>query len=211
MSKKNRNKKTTITPKLQKVDGKNATHVCFDEELIPFYVIEKAGIKLSYLTDVENNNHAVIMFNTIQEVFSMLASIYDEESSIQYSIKEYYKIPESSIWYKDIADEVITEDIKTDPAWKSNYNKLLVSYMYSPEKIKDMNTNILIKSLIDNNLVASLNDVNMLIIESIQNALIEDDEFPIHYYSKDEKMPETNRMVNPGDCLTDEYIENNMI
>ena len=70
---------------------------------------------------------------------------------------------------------------------------------------------ITIKSLIDNNLIASLNDVNMLIIESIQNALIEDDEFPIHYYSKDEKMPETNRMVNPGDCLTDEYIENNMI
>ena len=38
----------------------------------------------------------------------------------------------------------------------------------------------------------------------------DDDEYPIRYYSKDEEMSEEGRKADAGECLTDEYIENNM-
>lgn len=80
----------------------------------------------------------------------------------------------------------------------------------SPDKVKEMDTEELIRYLLFNNVVDSKADVNMLIIEGIQKALNDDDEFPIRYYSKDQEMPEAGKVVDPGECLTDSYIENNM-
>lgn len=80
----------------------------------------------------------------------------------------------------------------------------------SADKMGDYTPNELAKFLVDNNIVENTADVNRIIIEGIQKALLDDDEFPIHYYSKDEPMSEEGKAVDAGPCLTDEYIENNM-
>lgn len=80
----------------------------------------------------------------------------------------------------------------------------------SPDKVKDMCYAELSDYLIENGIVATSADIRMLIIEGIQRALNEDDEFPIRYYGKDEPMSEEGRVTDPGPCLTDEYIENEM-
>ena len=81
----------------------------------------------------------------------------------------------------------------------------------SPDKVKDMDTQELIKYLVDNQIFASEADLRMFIIEGVQRALRQDDEFPIKVYtSEDEEVPEEHRYVDAGPQLTDEYIENNM-
>lgn len=80
----------------------------------------------------------------------------------------------------------------------------------SPENVKMLTPNELSEFLLCNEIIASKEDMNMLVIEGIQRALRDDDEFPIHYYAKDEEMSEEGRVADPGPCLTDEYIENEM-
>lgn len=80
----------------------------------------------------------------------------------------------------------------------------------SPDKVKEMRTEEVMHYLVSNGIVATESDVNQLIIEGVQKALNEDDEFPIHYYTKDEPMSEEGKVIDPGPCLTDEYIENEM-
>lgn len=77
----------------------------------------------------------------------------------------------------------------------------------SPDKVKDMSYAELNNYLIDNEIVKTDADIRMLIIEGIQRALKDDDEFPIRYYSEDEEMSEDSKIVkNPGEMLTDEYV-----
>ena len=80
----------------------------------------------------------------------------------------------------------------------------------SADKMGDYTPNELADFLVKNGIVSNTADVNRIVIEGIQKALIEDDEFPIHYYTKDEPMSETGKATEAGPCLTDEYIENNM-
>lgn len=80
----------------------------------------------------------------------------------------------------------------------------------SPDKMGDYTPNELADFLVKNGIVNNAADVNRIVIEGIQRALNDDDEFPIHYYTKDEPMSEEGRVANPGPCLTDEYIENEM-
>ena len=80
----------------------------------------------------------------------------------------------------------------------------------SADKMEDYTPNELADFLVKNGIVSNTADVNRIVIEGIQKALIEDDEFPIHYYTKDEPMSETGKATEAGPCLTDEYIENNM-
>lgn len=80
----------------------------------------------------------------------------------------------------------------------------------SPDKMGDFTPNELADFLVKNGIVDNAADVNRLVIEGVQRALNEDDEFPIRYYSKDEPMSEEGKITNPGPCLTDEYIENEM-
>ena len=80
----------------------------------------------------------------------------------------------------------------------------------SPENVRQMSYEELNNFLVENGIVKGFFDIKMLIVEGIEKALINDDEFPIHYYSKDEPMSEEGKEVNPVPCLTDEYIENNM-
>ena len=80
----------------------------------------------------------------------------------------------------------------------------------SPDKMGNFTPNELADYLVKNGIVNNIIDVNRLVIEGIQKALVDDDEFPIRYYSKDEEMSEEGRKADAGECLTDEYIENNM-
>lgn len=88
--------------------------------------------------------------------------------------------------------------------------KEVLDTVLSPEKVKEMSTQELMVYIVDNGIVESEADARMLIIEGIQKAMRDDDEFPIHYYSKDEEMSEAGRQTDAGECLTDDYIENNM-
>ena len=80
----------------------------------------------------------------------------------------------------------------------------------SADKMGNYTPNELADFLVKNGIVSNTADVNRIVIEGIQKALTEDDEFPIHYYTKDEPMSETGKATEGGPCLTDEYIENNM-
>lgn len=80
----------------------------------------------------------------------------------------------------------------------------------SADRMGDYTPNELADFLVANGIVCNHADVNRIVIEGIQNALKEDDEFPIHYYSKLEPMSESGKVTEAGPCLTDEYIENEM-
>lgn len=88
--------------------------------------------------------------------------------------------------------------------------KRALDTVLSPSKIKDMPTDSLIEYLTSNKIVNSEPDVRMLIIEGIQKAYEDDDEFPITYYDKNHDIPDEHRFVDPGPQLTDDYIENNL-
>ena len=77
----------------------------------------------------------------------------------------------------------------------------------SPDKMGDFTPNELADFLVKNGIVENTADVNRIVIEGIQKALKDDDEFPIKYYSKDEEMSEESKVVtNPGEMLTDELV-----
>lgn len=80
----------------------------------------------------------------------------------------------------------------------------------SADKMGDYTPNELADFLVKNGIVENAADVNRIVIEGIQKALIDDDEFPIRYYTPDRPMSEEGRNVGHVECLTDEYIENNM-
>ena len=79
----------------------------------------------------------------------------------------------------------------------------------SPDNMGNFTPNELALFLVDNGIVENATDVNCMVIECLQKALNEDDEFPIHYYDKNEPMSEAGKVVDPGECLTDDFIENN--
>lgn len=80
----------------------------------------------------------------------------------------------------------------------------------SAENMGNYTPNELAEFLVKNGIVENTADVNRIVIEGIQRALKDDDEFPIHYYPKTEPMREEGKYVDAGECLTDEYIQDNM-
>jgi hypothetical protein len=70
---------------------------------------------------------------------------------------------------------------------------------YTPNELADF--------LVKNGIVDNTADVNRIVIEGIQKAVNDDDEFPIHYYPKEEPMREEGKYVDAGECLTDEYVQ----
>ena len=79
----------------------------------------------------------------------------------------------------------------------------------SPDRMGDYTPNELADFLVKNGIVENTADVNRIVIEGIQKALIDDDEFPIRYYTKNEEIPEKNKYVDV-ECLTDDYINKNI-
>lgn len=86
----------------------------------------------------------------------------------------------------------------------------LLDTTLSPDQMGNFTPNELADFLVKNGIVSNAADVNRLVIEGIQRALKDDDEFPIRYYSENEEMSEEGRVTDPGPCLTDEFIANEM-
>lgn len=87
--------------------------------------------------------------------------------------------------------------------------KKLLDGDLSPEKVINMSPNELAVKLLSERIIASSKDVNMLVIEGIQKALDEDDEFPIYYYSEHEAMHRTgivSELAERQENLTDDFI-----
>lgn len=78
----------------------------------------------------------------------------------------------------------------------------------SPDNMDKYTPNELAKYLVENKIVNSVIDFNKIVIEAIQKALREDDEFPIRYYRKGEDV--RNTYCDNPESLTDEYIDNNL-
>ncbi len=79
---------------------------------------------------------------------------------------------------------------------------------YTPSNVMRHSCIEFCQELIRDGFVLNESDFNLLALEAIQRAFADDDEFPIHYYSKDEPMSETGRCVEDVVCLTDDYIAN---
>jgi hypothetical protein len=77
----------------------------------------------------------------------------------------------------------------------------------SPDSVKNMSNEEFLKIVLDNKIVNDEATLRMLVVEGIQRAFVEGDEFPIKYYDKDEEMPEEAKYVDPGPALTDELVE----
>lgn len=81
----------------------------------------------------------------------------------------------------------------------------------SPENIKDMPMDLFVNTVVvKTNVVASEEDLKMFVVEALQKAAEADDEFPIHYYTKEEPLNEEAKVVDAGPMLTDNYIKNNL-
>lgn len=80
----------------------------------------------------------------------------------------------------------------------------------SPDKMPDYTPNELAVELMKLGLVENANDMNCMVIEHLQKIIRDGDEVPVHYYSKDEEMPEERKEVKDVECLTDDYIANNL-
>lgn len=85
-----------------------------------------------------------------------------------------------------------------------------LKHQFTAEQVMNMNPDMFCTKLILAGLVKSGADFNLLVLEAIQKAAMDDDEFPIHFYTEDEPMSESGRTVNNVECLTDDYIANMM-
>lgn len=84
--------------------------------------------------------------------------------------------------------------------------KDVLQTVLSPDKVHEYSIEGLSDYLVENNIVKNHDDVKLIIIEALQRAMFSDDEFPVHYYTKNEPMSEEGRTTSAL-VLTDEYIE----
>ena len=77
---------------------------------------------------------------------------------------------------------------------------------YTAHYVSSMSSNKLCQELVADGVFKTYNDFNLFILEGIQRAIMDDDEFPIHFYTRDEPMSESGRTVKNIECLTDDYI-----
>lgn len=80
----------------------------------------------------------------------------------------------------------------------------------SPDRMGDITPNELAIKLIDMGLIENAADMNCMVIEKLQQVIMSDDEIPVHYYKKDEEMPDEHKEVKGVECLTDDYIASNL-
>jgi len=76
----------------------------------------------------------------------------------------------------------------------------------SPVAVGDYSPNKMARMLRERGLIKCTADMNRLALEMIQQIIRDGDEIPVHYYNKNEDMPEGSRVINDVPCLTDDYI-----
>ena len=80
----------------------------------------------------------------------------------------------------------------------------------SPDKIKDVHVGDMVDLMVDSGVLDSEQDAILLLREAVERAVMDGDEFPIHYYPPEEPMSEEGRIVEDVECLTDDFIENEL-
>ena len=180
------------------------------------YVIERLdnGLQVQWVDEDAIAGKCIqrtILFDTQEEAeeMMMLFPKFFGSDGANVELKRGIYYIDDSINYKDLKER---EDFKKELENMEMARTLqeVLNTDLSAEKMGDYTPNELAEFLVKNGIVENTADVNRIVIEGIQKALNDDDEFPIHYYLKDEPMSEAGKAVDPGDCLTDEYIENNM-
>lgn len=87
--------------------------------------------------------------------------------------------------------------------------KELLNTKFALSEVVDLSPDELILSLIQSNLITSEEAFNMFVIESLQKAYENGEDFPIKYYSDNEELDEDSQ--NNNEFLTDDYIKQNLI
>lgn len=88
--------------------------------------------------------------------------------------------------------------------------KAILDNDLSPDKLSKITLEELSSFLFSEKIVASEEDLKMLIVEKIQESYKNDDEFPIIYYKKEDDTVHNPIVENQGPSLTDDYIENHL-
>ena len=175
------------------------------------YTITRLSDGLQVEWKVSNLEKLTVLFDTQEEAEEMIESFPTFLKSNDFEIKKGIYYIDKSINYKDLKErEDYKADLKESERKSQRTLQEVLNTDLSPDNMGNYTPNQLATYLVENGIVKSTADVNRIVIEGIQRALNEDDEFPIHYYSKDEPMSEQGKITNVGPCLTDEYIENEM-
>lgn len=157
---------------------------------------------------VEKRIQHTILFDTQEEAeeMMMLFPKFFGSDGANVELKRGIYYIDDSINYKDLKER---EDFKKELENMEMARTLqeVLDTDLSAEKMGDYTPNELADFLVKNGIVENAADVNRIVIEGIQRALNEDDEFPIHYYEKTEPMSEAGKVVeNPGEMLTDSLV-----
>lgn len=174
--------------------------ISFDGSLLLFDSEEEAKtFKKEFKSFFDNAPGASI----IQEATSELISA-------QSSVISYSNIPKKVIEEeKDIND---TKELTVNTGITKEQMYRLLNNELSPDVISEISPSIFARNLLKLGVIKDMKDFNYMALECIQKAFMNDDEFPIHYYKKDEKMSEAGRIVTDiGDYLTDDYIAANLL
>lgn len=176
------------------------------------YVMQdvKTGLQVQW---VEENTtpgtvkRRTILFDTQEEAEEMMMLFPKFFKGANLELKRAYWYIDDSINYKDLKEQDDFKKELEDIEMAKTLQQVLNTDL-SPDNMGNYTPNELADFLVKNGIVENTADVNRIVIEGIQRALNDDDEFPIHYYQKDEPMSEAGRITDAGPCLTDEYIEN---
>ena len=175
------------------------------------YTIMKISDRLFVEWKVSDSEKFTILFDTQEEAEEMIESFPAFFKLFNFEIKKGIYYIDKSINYKDLKErEDYKADLKESERKSQRTLQEVLNTDLSPDNLWKYTPSELTVFLVENGIIKTTEDVKRLIIEGIQRALNEDDEFPIHYYTKDEPMSETGKIANVGPCLTDEYIENEM-
>ena len=175
------------------------------------YTIMKTSDGLFVEWKVSNDEQYTVLFDTQEEAEEMIESFPKFFKAGSYEIKRGIYFIDKSINYKELKErDDYKIDLKEEERKSQRTLQEVLNTDLSPDKMGDYTPNQLATFLVENEIVKSAADVNRIVIEGLQRALQEDDEFPIHYYTKYEEMSEKGKAVNIGPCLTDDYIENEM-
>ena len=169
------------------------------------YTIEQLDSKLQAQWE-----DLTILFDSQEEAEEMISLFPSSLNNVK--IKSGIYFIDGSINYKDLKlRDDFQEEINAEKDNKSKAPLTLqeaLDTILSPDNMSNFTPNELADFLVENKIVKTITDVNKIVIEGIQKALEEDDEFPIRYYSKEEDISEHGKIVeNPGEMLTDTLVK----
>lgn len=167
------------------------------------------GQQVQWHDDTGKIKNLTIIFDTQEEAEEMIMNFPRFFHGVNVEIKPGIYYIDDHINYKDLKERDDFKKFVEGLEMAKTLQEVLNTEL-SPDNMGNFTPNELAEFLVKNGVVENTADVNRIVIEGIQKALNDDDEFPIHYYTKEEPMSEAGKVADAGECLTDDYIENNM-